>query len=202
MQWTHQRGASTLRDRKAAALHPPNLAFCPSAASPTAVFRQVSRRVGALRRPSSTPSSSPPPCASRRAQIQTLATSLKSAFVVSWRVGPNAACRSCRVAVSAQHLRGRVPGRLAAVCGSLTGLRVPRCTLFPRVLAERQEASPERLATDSCSRRRGRLASNRRGAGDVRRAAWQRRRGSAPRFLAPESAGAPDGRDLPLGTSA
>ena len=202
MQWTHQRGASTLRDRKAAALHPPNLAFRPFAVSPTAVFRQVSRRVGALRRPSSTPSSSPPPCARRRAQIQTLATSLKSAFVVPRRVGPNAACRSCRVAVSAQHLRRRVPGQLAAVCGSLTGLCVHRCTLFPRAMAERRDESPERLATDSCSRRRGRLASNRRGAGDVCRAAWQPRRGSAPRFGAPESAGAQVGRDLPLGTMA
>jgi len=202
MQWTHQRGASTLRDRKAAALHPPNLAFRPFAASPTAVFRHVSRRVGALRRPSSTPSSSPPPCARRRAQIQTLATSLKSAFVVLRQVGPNAACRSCRVAVSAQHLRRRVPGQLAAVCGSLTGLRILRCTLFPRAMAERRDESHERLATDSCSRRRGRLASNRRGARDVRRAAWQPRRGSAPRFHTPESAGAQVGRDLPLGTMA
>ena len=202
MQWTHQRGASTLRGRIAAALHPPNLAFCPSAASPTAVFRRVSRRVGALRRPSSTPSSPPPPCARRRAQIRTLATSLKSAFVVPRRVEPNAACRSCRVAVSAQHLRGRVPGRLAAVCGSLTGLRVPRCTLFPRAMAERRDESPERIATDSCSRRRGRLASNRRGARDVRRATRQPRRGRAPRLRTPESAGARQGRDLPLGASA
>ena len=202
MQWTHQRGASTLRDRKAAALHPPNLAFRPFAASPTAVFRHVSRRVGALRRPSSTPSSSPPPCAHRRAQIQTLATSLKSAFVVPRRVGPNAACRSCRVAVSAQHLRRRVPGRLAAVCGSPAGLRVPRCTLFPRAMAERRDESPERIATDSCSRRRGRLASNRRGAGEVRRAAQQPRGGRAPRSAAPETAGARQGCGLPLGTSA
>jgi len=202
MQWTHQRGASTLRDRKAAALHPPNLAFRPFAASPTAVFRPVSRRVGALYRPSSTLSGSPQPCAARRAQIRTLATSLKSAFVVPRRVGPNAACRSCRVAVSAQHLHRRVPGRHAAVCGSLSGLRILRCTLFPRTMAERRSESHERLATDSCSRRRGRLASNRRGAGDVRRAARQPRRGRAPRFEAPESAGAPEGRDLPLGTSA
>ena len=202
MQWTRQRGASTLRDGKAAALHPPNLAFRPFAASPTAVFRPVSRRVGALYRPSSTLSGSPQPCAARRAQIRTLATSLKSAFVVPRRVGPNAACRSCRVAVSAQHLHRRVPGRHAAVCGSLSGLRILRCTLFPRAMAERRDESPERLATDSCSRRRGRLASNRRGPGDVRRADRQPRRGRAPRFPAPESAGAPEGRNLPLGTMA
>ena len=125
MQWTHQRGASTLRDRKAAALHPPNLAFRPFAASPTAVFRHVSRRVGARRRPSSTPSSSPPPCAHRRAQIRTLATSLKSAFVVPWRVGPYAACRSCRAAVSVQHLRRRVFRAADGRLGSLTGRCVP-----------------------------------------------------------------------------
>ena len=201
MQWTHQRSASTLRDGKAAALHPPNLAFRPFAASPTAVFRQVSRRVGGLRRPSSTPSSSPPPCAHRRAQIRMLATSLKSAFVVTRRVGPNAACRSCRVAVSVQHVHRRVPGRLAAVCGSLSGLRILRCTLFPRAMAERRDESPERLATDSCSRRRGRLASNRRGAGEVRRAAQQPRGGRAPRSAGPESAGARQGCGLPLGTS-
>ena len=202
MQLTHQRSAGTLRDRKAAALRPPNLAFRPFAASPTAVFRQVSRRVGGLRRPSSTPSSSPPPCAHRRAQIRMLATSLKSAFVVTRRVGPNAACRSCRVAVSVQHVHRRVPGRLGAVCGSLSGLRVLRRTLFPLALEERREASPERFANDSCSRRRGRLASNRRGAGDVRRAAQQPRGGRAPRSAAPETAGARQGCGLPLGTSA
>ena len=202
MQWTHQRSAGTLRDRKAAALRPPNLAFRPFAASPTAVFRQVSRRVGGLRRPSSTPSSSPPPCAHRRAQIRMLATSLKSAFVVTRRVGPNAACRSCRVAVSVQHVHRRVPGRLATVCGSLSGLRVLRRTLFPLALEERWEASPERFANDSCSRRRGRLASNRRGAGEVRRAAQQPWGGRAPRSAAPETAGARQGCGLPLGTSA
>ena len=202
MQWTHQRSAGTLRDRKAAALHPPNLAFRPFAASPTAVFRPVSRRVGALYRPSSTLSGSPQPCAARRAQIRTLATSLKSAFVVPRRVGPNAACRSCRVAVSVQHAHRRVPGRLAAVCGSLSGLRVLRRTLFPLALEERREASPERFANDSCSRRRGRLASNRRGAGEVRRAAQQPRGGRAPRSAAPETAGARQGCGLPLGTSA
>ena len=110
MQWTHQRGASTLRDRKAAALHPPNLAFRPFAASPTAVFRRVSRRVGALRRPFSTPSRSPPPYAARRAQIRTLATSLKSAFVVPWRVGPK------------QHVGAAVsPSRLSTSTGAFQG---------------------------------------------------------------------------------